>query len=147
MIEVVKYRAEHMKFLKEQPATAYLSEYMSSDADLALESATYAYTAFSKATGKPILCAGVHEYWPGRGEGWAIFDVNCRREFFAVHSAVKRFLSVCPINRIEAAVDVDFEAGHRWVKALGFTLEAPVLKAYRPNGADCSLYALIGGAR
>jgi hypothetical protein len=144
MIEVLKFKAEHMAYMKEQQATAYLKTYTTPEQDKLLEN-TLAHTIVSRETKRVLMCAGVVEYWPGRGEAWAIFDEKCKSEFIYIHGAVKKFLEICPVKRIEAAVDIGFEAGHRWVKALGFELEAPLLKSYRPvNGGDVSLYARVG---
>jgi hypothetical protein len=93
--------------------------------------------------GRVIACAGVVEYWKNRGEAWAFVDRKCKREFLALHHIVRDFLDHCPVRRIEAAVSTTFSAGHRWVRALGFELEAPILRAYGPDGGDCSLYARV----
>lgn len=142
MIEVLRFKAEHMAYMKEQEATAYLKKYTTPEQDKLLETAL-SNTIVSKIDGRVLFCGGVVEYWPGRGEAWAIFDQNVKKEFVYIHSAVKRFFDICPVKRIEAAVDVGFEAGHRWIKTLGFTLEAPILKSYRPEGTDVSLYARV----
>lgn len=141
MITVVKLKAEHLDLLDEQGATAYLKPYMNDSHLKALVDAPYTYTALYKD--RVVLCAGVIEYWPGRGEGFAIFDKNCREIFSEIHYCVKAFLDSCPVKRVEAAVHVDFKAGHRWAKALGLKLEAPILRSYLPGGGDCSLYARV----
>lgn len=137
----MKLGFRHISQLREQPATAYLNEYLDADNEKNLVNAKYSYAI--EIGGRLIACAGVVEYWPGRGEAWAILDQNCKKEFLQLHGVVKRFLKVCPVRRIEAAVDTGFRAGHRWVRALGFEMEAQRLKGYRPDGGDCSLYALI----
>lgn len=144
MISVEPFRARDATELSEQEATAYLRPFISEEVMKALEGSPYAYT-LRGADGRVVACAGVYEYWKGRGEAWALMDKNCKSEFFAVHNAVKRFLEICPVRRIEAVVDAGFEAGHRWVKALGFELEAPRLRGYRPTGGDCALYARVRG--
>lgn len=83
------------------------------------------------------------KYWEGRGEAWAIIDDDCKKEFLTIHNFAKRFFEICPLKRIEATVDAGFSPGHRWVKMLGFKLEAPLLKSYLPNGGDSSLYAKV----
>jgi hypothetical protein len=107
----------------------------------ALEANPFAYSVFIDGALK--MCAGITPYWEGRGEAWAIFGKTSRREFLALHNAGKKILGMCSLKRIEAAVDVDFTAGHRWVQALGFELEAARLKAFLPNGHDVSLYARV----
>jgi hypothetical protein len=66
-----------------------------------------------------------------------------RHDLVRVTKMAKRFLDVCPIRRIEAAVVVDHGPGHRWAQLLGFELEAPLLRAYTPQGEDCSLYSRV----
>lgn len=141
MIEVVKLKREHLKALIEQPMTAYLTRYLDDAAFKALEDEPLSYTCLYQ--GKPVLVGGIVMANVHRGEAWAIIDQNCREQFLFIHRAVEKFLNNCGVKRVEAAVEVDFEAGHRWVEALGFKLEAPVMKAYKPNGGDCSLYSRI----
>ncbi len=143
MIDVVKFEADHLMKLLEQETTEYIKPHVTrANAEkLALE--TYALTCISQEDGRVLLCGGVAEYWPGRGEAWAIVAKHCKKEFVALHNATRRLFEVCPIRRIEAAVDVKLEQGHRWVKLLGFKLEAPLLKAYDINGNDVSLYARV----
>lgn len=143
MIEVLKFKAEHLGYLKEQEATAYLKKYTTPEQDKMLENGM-AYTCVSAEEPRRVLmCAGVIEYWKNRGEAWAVFDVNCKKEFVYIHNVVRRYLDICPVRRVEAAVDVGFLPGHRWIRSLGFKLEAPVLKAYRQEGSDVSLYARV----
>lgn len=141
MIEVVKFQKEHFKALDEDAQTAYLNSYFTEAHQTALENQPYSYTLM--AGEKIIACAGVMEYWPGRAEAWVIFNQNCRKEFMAAHTIFKRFIRVCPIRRIEAAVEVSFKNGHRWMRTLGFTKEAECMEAYLPGGGDCALYARI----
>lgn len=138
---MVNYKAEHLDQIVEQKATAYLRAYITPDHMRELEKSKMSYTGI--VNGRVVFCAGVIEYWPGRGEAWTFIDGDCKKEFYAIHKIVKRFLEVCPVKRVEATVDVGFEQGHRWVKNLGFKLEAPVMKSYMPGGGDSSLYAKV----
>lgn len=142
MIEIVNFKAEHWEQIVEQKNQLYIRKCFSKRQAELLEKSETAFTGVA-ASGKVVFCAGVNKYWEGRGEAWAILAQSCRKEFLAIHNAVKRYLDVCPLRRIEAAVDVNFKAGHRWVKALGFELEAPRLKAYQPDGVDCALYSRV----
>lgn len=137
----MRFQAAHIKQIQEQDATRALNEFVTDADEKALENCRFAFTGFGD--GKPVICAGLAEYWTNRAEAWAIVDRNSLPYFTQIHYAVKKFLEICPIRRIEAAVDVNFKAGHRWVKLLGFTLEAPVVRKYLPNGTDCSLYAKV----
>jgi hypothetical protein len=93
--------------------------------------------------GKLMACGGVNKYWENRGEAWAIFDPNCRMYFLALHKAFLKLIDGCPFIRVEASVDCDFRAGHRWMKALGFQMEAPRLRHFLPNGHDAALYSKV----
>lgn len=97
--------------------------------------------------GQPIICAGVAEVWHGRFLTWAYVDSRAGRCFMDIHHAVRSFLNTFNGERVEAFVDCDFVNGHRWVKALGFKLEAERMVRYLPNGKDCSLYARVGNGR
>lgn len=140
-VEVVKFEAEDMDKLLETEAMAYLKAYLPPDNSKLLAKEEHSWTM--KIDDQVVLCAGVVKKHETRGEAWAVVDKRCRREFLHVHNAVKRFYEICPVRRVEAYVDVGFLPGHRWVKALGFKLEAEVLKAYRPGGGDVSLYARV----
>ena len=140
-MEVVPYRAEHMDRLDVQEAQQYLSVYLGPVLRKALEGA-FSYTVLD---GDEVLCcAGLVKQWTNRGLVWAYISNNIGPKRFSVLDRhVRRFLDVAPFDRIEATVDVRFEQGHRWVKSLGFTLEAPMMHRYRPDGGDSSLYARV----
>ncbi len=141
MLEVERFKATDLKEIMEQPAMAYLGEFITDANRVEMEKGLWSYTV--RVKGRALMCAGVTEYWPNRGEAWAIIDRDVKVEFLRIHRVVKRFLDVCPLRRIEATIDLDFKQGHRWVEMLGFKLEAPKMKAYRPDGRDASLYALV----
>ncbi len=140
-MRIIKFEGEHLEQLKDQEGQEYVREFITPDHVKVLEKDKYAFTILVKE--KIVCCAGVIEYWPGRGVGWAFLQRDCRNAFYYIHKAAKRFLDNCPIKRIEATVDHGFKKGHRWVRALGFELEAPHLKAYMPDGGDSSLYARV----
>lgn len=142
MISVVKAKAEHLFRLKELGSVKYLEDFMTPECCKALEEAEYSYSAISE-TGEVLGAFGLNHLWKDRAEAWAFFNLNCKKDFISIHNAVHRFLKVCPVRRVEAVVDCDFLAAHRWVKSLGFTLEAPCMKHYIIDGRDASLYARI----
>lgn len=142
-MELTRFKADHMKLLLENPSMVYLRPYMTELKAKSLEALDHSYTGIEGD--KILFAAGVVPYWENRAEAWAIIDQQSPHHFMSVHNAVKRFLNIIGIRRIEAAVDVSFQAGHRWCKLLGFTLEAERLKAYKPDGTDCSLYAKVRG--
>ena len=141
MTRVERFKAEHWNEIAEQEAMAYLRDYISPEMVQSLEKSKYAYTI--RVDGRVVACVGVVEFWQGRGEAWTVIDRNCKREFISIHRTVKSLLKICPTDRVEAVVDLGFDAGHRWMDLLGFKLEAPIMAKYRQNGAHCSLYARV----
>lgn len=93
---------------------------------------------------KPFACAGVLPYWENRALVWSFLSADVApANFWAVHAAARQFLDGLPFRRLEAAVDVGFENGHRWMKALGFRVEAPLMRAFQVDGRDCVGYVRI----
>ena len=134
------FKASDLMELDEQEATQWLRAYVRPEHAAALERGM-SYTA--RVDGKIVVCAGVVEHWEGRGEAWAFLAKDSGKHFVAIHRAVKRFLDVCPIKRIEAAVDYEFEPGHEWVTMLDFKIEAQRMRGYFPDGRDATLYARV----
>lgn len=93
--------------------------------------------------GKVVACAGVIKMWANRGVAWSIIGGDLGAEFYGVHMAVKRHLAASTLNRIEAVVDLEFEEGHRWMKLLGFEKETERMRAYAPDGRDCTGYVMV----
>lgn len=137
---VVPFRAEHFETMQLQDAQAYCSPHITPEYLRALEG-QFAFTAM--VGDKVIGVGGVAEMWAHRALLWSFVDRRAGPHFVSVHRATQRFLDVLPYRRIEAEVDVEFEPGHRWIKALGFTLEAPRMRAFRVDGGDSALYARV----
>jgi hypothetical protein len=139
-VEIRKLKAEDLSSLSKKNLTNYIG-FVSPEQAKVLENGTHNYTVL--VDGSPLLCIGVAEYWNGRGEAWAVFDPECKAHFFKLHNAAKKLLAECPVKRIEASVAVEFTPGHRWVRALGFTLENFCARSFLPDGKDASLYSRI----
>ncbi len=142
-MELVPYTAQLMRtFLKKEVGVPqYIREVYTESMMQRIETEKRAYIAV--VDDDPIMCGGISNYWANRGEAWTLLDQNCKKNFLVLHKKVKSFLDNFPCRRIEAAVDVNFEPGHRWARLLGFKLEAPLLRAYTPDGRDHALYALV----
>lgn len=140
--EVVKFRPEHLTELMNQNEMEHMREFFSDSQKQILAASPHAFSGIS-GDGRVVVCAGVSVLWENRGSAWAVFNPVCRREFLAIHNAVKRFLSCCPLKRVEAAVDFGFERGHRWIKLLGFSVETERAKAFLPSGNDATLYVRV----
>ncbi len=143
MIEVVSFKKEHMKELLAEPHNHYLGALLSDVQLEATEKTGMAQTVLRRSDKKVLCCGGVTEYWPGRGECWCTFTKDCKKEFVAIHRVALRLFDMYPGNRIEASVAINFNEGHRWIKALGFKLDAACLKKYLPDGGDVSLYSRV----
>lgn len=141
MVDIVKFKKEHLNEVDEHVFGLSVKENISYAQLEALEKRSHAYSVIKN--GKVLGCAGVTEYWPGRGEAWAILSTNLKHDFMTFHNEVKKFLDNVPIKRVEAVVDRDFKDGIRWVNMLGFSLEAPCMKAYGRDGKDCILFSRV----
>lgn len=89
---------------------------------------------------RPIMCGGVIQYWPGRWMLWANLSPNSARHMLYITQQTRKYLNEYK-GRIEFTVRKDFIPGQRWAKALGFTVETPLLKAFGPEGEDHVGYA------
>lgn len=137
---LVPYIAEHLFMLKAQEAQQYLAKHMDDKYAKDLE-ATLAWTGF---VGERVIgCFGVAPMWTHRALLWSYMDQSAGRHLVSVHKAVMRYLEVTPYRRIEAEVDCEFEQGHRWLRMLGFQLEAERMRGYRIDGGDSALYARV----
>jgi hypothetical protein len=137
-----KFRPEHLAEIAVQPAQQYLRGYLDQNSDAAVTAAAHpSYTG--RVDGQVIVCAGIVPIWDQRALAWAWLGARARFHLVSVTRAVARFLDVQPYRRVEISVDRDFAEAHRWARMLGFKLEAGRMRAYRPDGGDCSLYARV----
>lgn len=92
--------------------------------------------------GDTLVCGGVADMGFGRGFLWSFVGPQARRHPFALHRAVKRFLSTLEYRRVEASCESTFGRGCRWLEALGFVREG-TMRAFAPDGSDHELYARV----
>lgn len=140
-VDVRRFEPHHFDMLSKFREDIDMERYVNEGHLKALADSKYAYSIF--VDDRLIACAGVVEYWHNRGEAWAIVGREASPHMRRLSGIVTRFLDTLPIKRVEACVDVGFVAGHRWIRLLGFKMEAPLLKSFRPSGKDASLYARI----
>jgi len=141
-MQPVPFQARHMLRMSIQPRQRDALAFLTTQELQQLES-PHTGTLLDDL-GEPLVCCGVVPFWRGRAYVWAFLSdrVNARN-FRAVHAWGKAFIAGLPYRRIEIAVAVDFVAGHRWMAALGFVVEAPRMRAFDPAGRDHTLYALV----
>ena len=136
-MQIVPLKQEHLDKVRMQGGQEYASQLLTPEAKAALEGGM----SFSVIDGDEVLgCGGVVEYWDGRAAVWALLSGNCGRRFTAIHRAVATFFDLKRYRRLEATTATEFEAGHRWLKMLGFKMETERMRGYLPNGADASMY-------
>jgi len=143
-MRVVAFRPEHVRTLELQEAQRYFVGDISGEAyGRMLAQSPYAFTALDGD--RVIACSGCVEIWDNRAMAWALISKDAGRNMVGVHKAVAGFLAGAKWRRIEATVDVGFEAGMRWLTMLGFECETPdrPMRAYRPDGGDCYLFSRI----
>jgi hypothetical protein len=124
-----------------QQAQAYMGGAPEITADLTSLSESGLAWTFDQ-DGEILGIAVIAPQWDNRALALVLLAQSAGSHFHKIHRAVHRFLVTCGIRRVEATVDVGFEAGDRWMKMLGFEFEG-LMRAYRPDGADMKLYARI----
>lgn len=141
MLTYAPFRARHIEAMNIQDDQEWVTR-VYGQAELRLLENPNAYTLYQD--GVPIVCCGAFALSKVRGTCWAIMSSRITPHLFReVHALGKQFLASLPFKRLEAVVATDFAAGHRWVKTLGFQLEAPCMRAYELDGTDCALYAKV----
>ncbi len=138
---VVPFKAEHLHTLNLQTSQILFAPFLN-DAEYgkSLETAGEAFTGIVE--NETIICSGVVHQWQNRAIAWALISQNAGKHFVKVHKAVKRFLDMSEVNRIEAYVDDGFEEGYRWIEMLGFKHEG-LMRQFSPHGLDMHLYAKV----
>ncbi len=89
-----------------------------------------------------VAIAGVCDMGHGRAQAWCLMGDGAGRHMTLITRAVRRFFRLSGFRRIEAIVKTQFAPGHRWMRLLGFTCEAPNLAKYFADD-DGVLYARI----
>ena len=138
---VVPFEAKHLFQMDFQESQKWILPYLEYNKVKTLEN-EWASTVM--LDGKPMLCGGPLPDGAHRAILWSVISKEVGHSVFRIiHRYVKNYLDGLPFRRLEAAVDVDFKAGHRWMTALGFKIDAPVMRAFQVDGRDCALYAKV----
>lgn len=141
MVKLIPYLPEHLISLSMQPSQQWFQPHATQQCAEAWANCKHVTTCVGDD--RVLAIAGIEEYWPGRALLWSVFSDNMAREFGRVHVLAKRFIDQGKVRRLEAAVEIGFDNGHRWMRALGFELETPCARRYKANGADCAIYVRI----
>lgn len=147
MFEVVKLTIDHLALLAEEPNNAHIAGWLQTGKAKSWADWDECYSGFVK--GKLMICVGLTPYWNGRGHIWAIFSSNAAGNFVAVFRGMRKFLEGSKYNRVEMDVPLGSrisDLAHRRALLLGFELECPRARHYRPGGGDSALYAWVRGA-
>lgn len=141
-MKIVRFQARHLAALKLQPSQQHFGGLLlDAEYGAMLEGCT-SFTALNDA-GQVVACAGFAERWENCATAWALIAEDAGRNMVGIVRAIRGFLlHAAPWRRVEAAVDVGFGPGERLMELLGFECEG-VARAYRPDGADCTIWARI----
>lgn len=134
-MKVVPFRAEHLGGIEGA------EQLLGAEQARALERCS-SWTALA---GEEVLgCAGVVKIWSGRYVAWSYLSPQRSGRYMRqITRAVRAFIEELDARRIELSVVADFEAGHRWAKMLGFTLETPAMPGFGPNGETHAMYVKV----
>ncbi|MBS4046571.1 MAG: hypothetical protein KG075_09545 [Alphaproteobacteria bacterium] len=140
-MQTVPFKAAHAARLRIQSAQAWMGDMLCAP-DMATLEQPHATTILDGDT--VLLCAGAIELWPGRAYIWSVLSAEFTpRKFLRMQTIAKDWVANLPFDRIEAAVEASFEAGHRWVISLGFTRETEDVMRKFMDGRDFVLYARV----
>ena len=140
--QLIPYRAEHVLPLVEQAMNSDIRESYTGGLAQILET-TPSVTGLMH--GVPMVCGGVIKMWEGRGCVWTVFNEESRDCFVPVFRGIRKFLDgqMREYNRLEMAIPVSFEIGHRRARMLGFKVECHLARKFLPSGEDCVLYSMV----
>jgi hypothetical protein len=93
---------------------------------------------------KVVALYGHVPLWAGRTMLWSYLGADAGGSMVALTKEVRRVVAANAVEfpRAEAYVERHHEAGHRWMKLLGFTRESGIMKKFA-HGHDYVLYAKV----
>lgn len=147
MFNVTPLAMEHLELLSQEMSNSHVKEWLSSGKAKAWVESPEVFSGL--VNGKLMISGGLTKYWEGRAHIWTIFSEQAEHHFISVFRGMQRFLDTTPYRRIEMDVPLYSKftnIAHRRAILLGFTLECPSAKHYRPNGSDSALYAWTRGS-
>lgn len=138
---ILPFKAEHLLGMQLQRAQDGSKPFITEEYAKMLEG-QFAFTAVTEDE-EVVAVGGVTELWANRALAWTFIDSRAGKHFVALHKIVRDLLDIVPYRRVEAETSCDFEPGHRWLRMLGFEMEAPRMRAFQVDGGDSSLYARV----
>lgn len=141
MVQVLRFQKEHVSQIRQQERDLVENADFKPEHYAAFETQKYSYSI--EISGRVMVCCGVVQLWPGRGEAWALIDRETKKYFVQLFKVMRDLLAGVECPRIEAAIRHDFPQGHRLIRLLGFELEAPLMRKYGVTGEDYTLYARV----
>lgn len=134
-MRLVPLQVHHLRAINPQPAQA---------AEVAQEGYSVpAGDAWAALVGDvPVACGGLIPVWGLRAYAWALIDRDAGPHMRALTREIRSLLACSGWERIEMAVDAEFEAGARWARLLGFELETHARK-YLANGRDALVFVRL----
>ena len=139
-MQFVPMKAEHVLLMGEL-AAIHAGSVLT--AELAVTMEEIGGTSAIDDNGQVVAVAGIMPKWEGSGLAWAWLAKGWRKHARVITEEVQRGLDATPLERVEAAVRVDFERGHAWAKRLGFELETLAARKWGADGATYSIYARV----
>ena len=139
-MNVVPFKREHLREMLVQESQLHHLQYLT-DQILTEMERSFSFTAMRD--NEVYMCGGVFALSEWRGHSWSYISEKAGKYFIQLARITNRCLEMSGFKRIEADVDEDFVQGHRFVKLLGFKLEALSRVGFHSDGRSCSLYARI----
>lgn len=142
MITVEPFRARHLEQFVPQPAQRAEFEEVTPESARAHELAGPGYSIL--VDGEAVACAVLAPLGDGRGALWALVGAKAGPYMLRAKRTAEKMMRESGLRRIEAVVETEFVAGHRWMGLLGFELETPKgMRAFGSSGQNFSLYSRI----
>lgn len=138
----VPFKQEHVRQIAAQESQRYLAPFIEG-VDLSGLENKWSHTFLRE--GRAIACFGATVIGPSNGEVWAYFDEAVGPHLLRITREARRLILASDFRRLQAVIFAKSEEGHRWVRALGFELEAPRLRRYFTSGEDAALYGWVRG--
>lgn len=141
-MRIEPFQRWHLQQLVDRSAQRHIGHFLQDAQHLEAIEAGQAFTALD--SDRVLACAGLIPSWPGSAQAWAMLanDIG-GAGMVRVTRAVLRLLEL-HTGRIEAVVEADFDAGHRWMRILGFECETPrPMRQWFPDGSAGVLYSRV----